>query len=102
MLQIYEWHNKDRLLENKQHRRVIRNVWLYTTTRLPQAQAQRGRGDKGMSDIMQLVLILTSPLIALIELLIISFIISILDMIFDDIIILKETIRKCFLGGDKE
>jgi len=55
-----------------------------------------------MSDIMQLVLILTSPLIALIELLIISFIISILDMIFDDIIILKETIRKCFLGGDKE
>jgi len=49
-----------------------------------------------MNDIMQLVLILASPLIALIELLIISFIISILDMIFDDIIILKETIRECF------
>ena len=54
-----------------------------------------------MSDIMKMVLILALPLIALVELLIISFIISILDMIFDDIVILKETIRKCF-GGDKE
>lgn len=55
-----------------------------------------------MSDIMKFVLILASPLIALIDLFIISCIISILDMIFDDIIILKETIKKCFGGDDKE
>ena len=59
-------------------------------------------GDKRMSDIMKFVLILASPLIALIDLFIISCIISILDMIFDDIIILKETIKKCFGGDDKE
>lgn len=53
-----------------------------------------------MSDTIKFVLILASPLIALVELMIISFVISVLDMIFDDIIILKETIRKCF-GGDK-
>lgn len=58
-------------------------------------------GDKRMSDIMKFVLILASPLIALIDLFIISCIISILDMIFDDIIILKETIRKCFRDDEK-
>lgn len=52
-----------------------------------------------MSDIMKFVLILASPLIALIDLFIISCIIGILDMIFDDIIILKETIKKMFWGG---
>lgn len=51
-----------------------------------------------MSDIMKFVLILASPLIALIDLFIISCIIGILDMIFDDIIILKETIKKMFWG----
>lgn len=53
-----------------------------------------------MSDTMKLVLILATPLIVLIELLIISFVISVMDMIFDDLIILKQTIIT-FFGGDK-
>lgn len=54
-----------------------------------------------MSDIITYVLILASPLIALVELFIISLVISVLEGIFDDISILKETILKCF-GGDKK
>lgn len=54
-----------------------------------------------MSDIMKLGLILASPLIACVELLIISFAISLLDTIFEDITILKKTIYDCF-GGDKK
>lgn len=54
-----------------------------------------------MSDTMKFILVLAIPLITLVELLIISFVISILDCIFDDIAILRETISKLF-GGDKE
>lgn len=55
-----------------------------------------------MSDTMKLILILASPLIALLELIIISFVISVLDMIFDDIGDLKKTITKYITGDNKD